>query len=304
MPAASRTFRTSPVRRLARLARARALRWWLGRQSLPERLEKAELEASRSLSIIIPVKDAARLTAKCLASLELWAGEAEVILVDDASREEETRGLLRDYADRNSWTLLTQPTSTGHSRATAAGITHSTRPILCLLNSDTIVSPCSWEVIVAAFAENPTVAIVGPSTSDTYGPQALQVARQSKLLWDLQHVAAFARRQKQRPPQPDQEDLPFIGGFAFFIRRSTWEELDGFDPNLPDYGNELDLCLRAVAAKLRCVWVKRSYIHHFGGSSYGGQLGGPDGIEARSLAATRYVREKAARLGLRMSHSG
>jgi GT2 family glycosyltransferase len=292
------------VRRLARVVRARTLAWWLARQPLPAGLDEGERQASRSLSIIIPVKDAARLTAKCLASLERWAGAAEVILVDDASREAETRALLRDYAGRNGWTLLTQATSTGHSRATAAGIARSTRPILCLLNSDTIVSPHSWEAIVAAFAADPAIAIVGPSTSDTFGPQALQVARQSKLIWDLPHVAAFARRQKDRPPGPEQEDLQFIGGFAFFIRRSTWTELDGFDPNLPDYGNELDLCLRAVATKLRCVWVKRSYIHHFGGSSYGGQLGGPDGIEARSLAATRYVREKAARLGLQLSHSG
>jgi GT2 family glycosyltransferase len=296
-------FRPSALRRLARLLRARTLQWWLGRQSPPSRLDEGETRASRSLSIIIPVKDAARLTAKCLASLERWAGEAEVILVDDASREAETRELLRDYVSRNGWTLVTQATSTGHSRATAAGIARSSRPILCLLNSDTIISPYSWEAIVAAFASDPAVAIVGPSTSDTYGPQALQVARQGKLLWDLSHVAAFARRQKERPPQPPQEDLQFIGGFAFFIRRATWEELDGFDPNLPDYGNELDLCLRAVAANLRCVWVKRSYIHHFGGSSYGGQLGGPDGIEARSLAATRYVREKATKLGLQLSHS-
>lgn len=298
------SFRPSALRRWAQQARSRSLTWWLGMAPPPAALSPGELRASRELSIIIPVKDAVRLTRQCLESLERWAGDAEIILVDDASREAETRQVLRDHCDRNGWTLITQAVSTGHSRATAAGIARATRPLLCLLNSDTIVSPHCWESVVDAFASDPAVAIVGPSTSDTFGPQALRVARQSKLLWDLRHVAAFARRQKQRPPQPESEDLPFIGGFAFFIRRSTWEELDGFDPNLPDYGNELDLCLRAGAAKLRCVWVKRGYIHHFGGSSYGGQLGGPDGIEARSLAATRYVREKAARLGLQLSHSG
>lgn len=296
--------RASSLRRWAQQARSRGLTWWLSLVPPPDALSPEERKASRELSIIIPVKDAVRLTRQCLASLERWGGEAEIILVDGASREPETKQVLREYCDRNGWTLITQAVSTGHSRATAAGIARATRPLLCLLNSDTIVSPYCWESVVDAFASDPAVAIVGPSTSDTFGPQALRVARQSKLRWQLRHVAAFARRQKQRPPQPDQENLQFIGGFAFFIRRSTWEELDGFDPNLPDYGNELDLCLRAVAAKLRCVWVKRSYIHHFGGSSYGGQLGGPDGIEARSLAATRYVREKAARLGLQLSHSG
>ncbi len=304
MSATCPPYRPSVLRRWAQRARSRGLTWWLGLIPPPAVLGPGELRASRELSIIIPVKDAVRLTRQCLASLERWGGEAEIILVDDASQEAETVQVLREYSDRNGWTLITQPVSTGHSRATAAGIVRATRPLLCLLNSDTIVSPYCWEAVVDAFHSDPAVAIVGPSTSDTFGPQALRVARQSKLLWELRHVAAFARWQKQRPQPPDQEDLQFIGGFAFFIRRATWDDLDGFDPNLPDYGNELDLCLRAVAAKRRCVWVKRSYIHHFGGSSYGGQLGGPDGIEARSLAATRYVREKAARLGLQLSHSG
>lgn len=296
-------LRTFSLGLLAQRVRAGLVTLGLGLRAAPASLDRTELRATRDVSIIVPVKDAPLLTAKCLESLARYAGDAEVILVDDASEQPATRGLLRNYAEQKGWILISLPTSVGHSGATAAGISRATRPLLCLLNSDTIVSPHCWEAIVACFKADPSVAIAGPSTSDTYGPQAMRIARQCKSDWNLRHVAAYARRQKLGTHQPETEDLRFIGGFAFFIRRSTWDELDGFDPNLPDYGNELDLCLRAVAAKLRCVWVKRSYIHHFGGSSYGGQVGGPDGIEARSLAATRYVREKAARLGLQLSHS-
>jgi GT2 family glycosyltransferase len=62
--------------------------------------------------------------------------------------------------------------------------------------------------------------------------------------------------------------LDFVGGFAFFITRAAWNAGEGFDPELSNYGNETDLCLRLRNKGLRCVWTKESYIHHFGESSF------------------------------------
>jgi GT2 family glycosyltransferase len=90
---------------------------------------------------------------------------------------------------------------------------------------------------------------------------------------------------------PILKDLPWINGFAFFIRRSLWEQLGGFDPNLPDYGNEVELCRRVLAMGYRTVWVRNSYVHHFSGESYKEAIG-VEAINTRIKVAENYIDRK------------
>jgi hypothetical protein len=90
---------------------------------------------------------------------------------------------------------------------------------------------------------------------------------------------------------PIVSDLNWASGFAFFIRRSVWEQLGGFDRNLPDYGNELELCKRVAAKGYRRVWVRNAYIHHFGGQSYGDSIG-DEAIVARKKSTLIYIEAK------------
>ena len=63
-------------------------------------------------------------------------------------------------------------------------------------------------------------------------------------------------------------DLKEVGGFALFIRQDVWQSLGGFDETLPDYGNEMDLCRRAIKSGWKIVWTRVNYIHHLGGMTY------------------------------------
>jgi GT2 family glycosyltransferase len=94
--------------------------------------------------------------------------------------------------------------------------------------------------------------------------------------------------------EPVVTDVPWVGGFALFIRRGLWEQVGGFDRNLPDYGNEVELCGRVAQEGYRRVWVRNSYIHHFGGQSYRGTIGNK-GIGTRIQASKIYIRQKSDR---------
>ena len=67
---------------------------------------------------------------------------------------------------------------------------------------------------------------------------------------------------------PILADLDWASGFAFFDKTQRLKHFGGFDRNLPDYGNELELCKRVAAKGYRRVWVRNAYIHHLGGQSY------------------------------------
>ena len=279
----------------ARLA-LHQLRAWVLSLNLPSRgrflLNDKERQASSNIAIIVAVHNAPEVTRRCLRSLETFGGDAEIIIVDDGSTLNASRDMLDESCSRNGWILIRHEKAVGHSRASEAGIAFATRPYLCLLNSDAIVTGRSWLGIVRAFETAKNIGVVGPSTSHTVGPQVVRRALHCRHYWSDEQVSCFAEEYVVRHQADPIVDVSGgVGGFAFFVRRDLWNQLAGFDKGLPDYGNESEFCRRAKIAGFRIVWTKGSYVHHLGSSSYSGTLGS-GGIREKRLAATAYIRGK------------
>jgi GT2 family glycosyltransferase len=203
-------------------------------------------------------------------SLERYATNAEIILVDDGSRLPQTRDIIDAFGIRNSWKIIRNTEAKGHSRACETGAELASRKYICLLNSDTVVTPLSWSPILDAFTLDLSIGVAGPSTSNAHSRQQIRIAFESRHLWTDNQINSFARRYTRAQPSKSWVDLypQYAVGFAFFIRRELWEVLGGFDLGFPDYGNEFELCMRVRKLGYRVVWVKNSYIHHFGRQSY------------------------------------
>jgi GT2 family glycosyltransferase len=285
-----RNLTPAPLR--ASFSRLR-IRWFS--RNLPSKqkvqLTDAERRASAQFSVIVPVHNGLHVTARCLSSLKEFAGNAEVVIVDDGSTEEAVRQLVQAAAQQNDWKLIRNEKPRGHSRASEAGVSASTRPFFCLLNSDALVTARSWEKVADAFASSESIAVVGPSTSYTYGPQVVTPAYYCRHAWSDDQIYQFAERYVASHRNDPLEDRPFVGGFGFYVRRTTWEALKGFDQNLPDYGNELELCQRILAQGFRVVWCKGAYVHHLGNESYGKTIGKAQ-IAQKSQEAESYIRQK------------
>jgi GT2 family glycosyltransferase len=282
----------SPLRRiLQRAIRSRLTNFKASILSLglsrPVKTAKSpeEAEASEEFSIIIPIHDAPEVTDRCLASVLLNASRAEIILVDDGSVLSKTQDVIDRFQAATSCRTLRNAQPQGHSAACAVGSALATRPYLCLLNSDTVVTPSCWVPLKKAFEGDPKIGVIGPSTSMSGTMQQAPVAFYCRHYWSDAQIVAFASRCAATCAEPLLVDLEWISGFALCIRRSLWEMLGGFDPNLPDYGNEVDLCRRGSNAGFRNVWVRNSYIHHLGRQSY-------DIVEARIDRASEYIRNK------------
>jgi GT2 family glycosyltransferase len=246
-----------------------------------------EREASRDMSIVVPVKDAPDVTRRCLLSLERFAPGAEVVIVDDGSESQATVAILDDFRLRNRWALIRHERSKGHSRSSEAGARIATRPYLCLLNSDAVVTPWSWRAAKDAFESDQQIGVTGPSTSYAATAQRIHRAMLCRHRWSDSQISAFAKEYVGEVQARSWVDLPEVGGHAFFIRRDLWERLGGFDANLPDYGNEVELCRRVVKLGMRVVWTQNSYIHHFGAQSYGDEV-----FNERSGMALDYINTK------------
>jgi len=244
--------------------------------------------SSASMSIIVPIHDAPKVTRRCLASLEKYASESEIVLVDDASKLAETVEVIQQFSSRNGWKVIRHAASLGHSAGCRAGVDATTRPYLCLLNSDTIVTPWCWRRVKEVFQSDPNIAVVGPSTSHSRNTQTLATAAELSQDWNDNQICGFAKHLLTHCLEPVLLDIPWVSGFAFFIRRNSWEEFDGFDRKLPDYGNELELCGRISRKGYRLVWIRNAYIHHLGNQSYRETIG-DEGIRRRTQSANTYI---------------
>jgi GT2 family glycosyltransferase len=241
-------------------------------------------QASAFMSIVVPIHDAPAVTRRCLASLEKYAPESEIILVDDASARTETLEVIRYFSSRGGWKVVHHEKALGHSEACRAGANLAARPYLCFLNSDTVVTPWCWRRVKEVFEHNQEIGVVGPSTSHSGNPQLLPVAFGLSPYWNDNQICAFAERLLNECQEPILLDLPWVSGFAFFIRRDLWEQVGGFDQRLPDYGNDFEVCSRVAAKGYRIVWIRDCYIHHFGNQSYLESIG-EEGILERVRAA-------------------
>jgi len=247
-----------------------------------------EVKASNDFSVVIAIHDSPNVTRRCLESVEKYGANAEVILVDDGSQLHETADLIFGYKQRNNWKVIRNNEPIGHSRSCEAGSRLVTRSYICFLNSDTVISPWSWAAAKEAFDSNPRIAVTGPSTSRTATQQTIKRADYCRHYWTNDQIYAFAHKYISNRPPKIQINLPFVGGFAFFIRSKLWNEFGGFDRNLPDYGNEVELCKRLKKRGFHIVWTQNSYIHHFGKGSYG-QILNPDMMNKKGSEISTYI---------------
>jgi GT2 family glycosyltransferase len=280
-----------PVRRALRRVRAETLSIGLPRRAEFEQPQSA-IDAAAAMSIIVAINDAPEIVARCLSSLERYAQEADVILVDDGSKLDRTVAIVNDFSRRKGWRVIRHSCPKGHSRSCEAGARQATRPYLCFLNSDTIVTPWSWLGIKEAFESDAKIATVGPSTSWASTPQMIRRAMHCRHYWSDSQINGFAQQVVSKRQEPPLLDLPEVSGCAFFIRKRLFEDFGGFDPNLPDYGNESELCMRLWERGFRVVWARSAYIHHLGRQSYGRR--GESSLLGRWRSAREYIAKKHA----------
>lgn len=135
----------------------------------------------------------------------------------------------------------------------AAGATQGPNEWLWLLTADTAPDPSALQRLLAALELAPSVAIAGPKLVDVDDPAILVSYGES--------ISMFGTTVPLVDGELDQAQYDTVGDVlgvsqsAMLVRRTTWEELGGFDPGLPTADAGLDLSIRARLSGARVVRV-------------------------------------------------
>lgn len=208
-------------------------------------------------SIVIPIFQRADMLASCLSALEVCGLDGlELVLVDNGSTEPAMPPLL-DAWERRA-TVLRHPINAGFAAACNKGARAASAPIVVFLNSDTEARPGWLEPLIES-ASDPGVGMVGsrllyPDGRVQHAGMALTLAAQPVHL----HRGAPGGH----PATTRTRDLLLVTGACCAIERGLFLEMEGFDTAYVNGHEDVDLCLRLVAAGHRTVYRGDSVVVH------------------------------------------
>jgi GT2 family glycosyltransferase len=227
------------------------------------------MNGAESVSVVIPVYNAAEELGRCLASVSSTVpNSTEVVVIDDASPDPSTAAVLRRWREKTpaSWKFIANPENRGFVGTANRGM-QLTQNDVVLLNSDTEATPGWLQGLQRCLSSDPSIATASPWTNNgeiTSIPRFCQV---NPVPPDASAVADIIAR----TGSANYPELPTAIGFCMAISRRAIERVGLFDEDLfgRGYGEENDFSMRAVQAGMRNVLCDDVYVVHLGGRSFG-----------------------------------
>ena len=206
---------------------------------------------------MVPVHNALRSTKNCLRTLRQHAPPwARIVVVNDAS-DARTTAWLREQP---GIVLLENEVNLGFVKTANRGLLHSDAPWVCLLNSDTLMTPGALERMVARCERDPRIGLCCPLSNN-----AINL---SVKIPPGQDVFSFAEQVARTSPAL-YPDAVTVVGFCLLVKRELIRSVGVFDEAFGrGYGEETDLHYRARSAGFRCVVADDTFVYHRQGASF------------------------------------
>lgn len=198
------------------------------------------------LSVGIASRNRPAALARCLASLRVLDGVVEEIIVVDDGSEPALEALLRTglpTAAQQRLRVIRFDPARGLAAARSEGVRIARCPWVLHLDDDAaILSPGAVQAALTTLAADPALFAVAFAQAEADGapwPAGLQPAPVNRPC----RVASYI-------------------GFAHLVRRETFLALGGYREPLIVFGEERELCLRALDAGLGVVYLPDARIAH------------------------------------------
>lgn len=229
-----------------------------------------------------------------------------VVAVDAGSTDATGRLLASAVSEGVVDEVVTVPAATGFGAAVAAAIPRTT-PVtddwtarqqwLWLLHDDCAPAPYALDELLHASDDAPSIAVVGPKVRGWHDARLLLECGVTMTRGGTR-VTGLERGEQDQGQRDGLRDVLAVGTAGMLVRRDVWDELGGFDPALPLFRDDVDLCWRAHRAGHRVVVTGDAVVNHREAATRGRRtgVGGPGEPSPRRL-------DRAAALHLLLAHA-
>ncbi len=174
-------------------------------------------------------------------------------------------------AGRNGVAVKEAEANLGYGSAMNVGAELTSGEWLMLANPDIVFSPGAVDEMLRVASSDDSIGIVGPLIHTQQGDVYPSARKLPSLrtgvghallarIWKTNPWTKSYRADRELPPR--QRDAGWVSGACMFVRRTTFEELAGFDEKFFMYFEDVDLCARAGRAGWRIVYAPSAEIMH------------------------------------------
>lgn len=237
------------------------------------------MDASRPdtlVSIIVVSFNTREMTLACLRTVVAQTTVPyELIVIDNASSDGSAEAIAAEFPDIR---MMAETDNHGFAKANNIAAKDAVGEYLLLLNPDTLVLDGAIDVLLGFAGDEPQAGIWGGKT--LYGDHSLNpgscwgrmtlwnvFCRTTGLTGIFSGSEFFNGEAYGAWDRSTQRRVDIVSGCFFLLKRKFWEELGGFDLSYVMYGEEADLCHRAVVKGADPQVTPNAVIVHYGGAS-------------------------------------
>lgn len=226
------------------------------------------------VSFVIPTRDRADLLGLALRSMIALTRyrNFEIVVVDNGSVEPATFALFEEI--KAAWprtVIVRDDGGFNYPRICNLGVEAASGSLISLLNNDIEVVEPGWLDEMVALAALPGTGVVGAKL--LFPDRSIQHAG---VICGLFDYAAhwFAHADQDEPGYQgrlhSRQNLSAVTAACLLISRACWETIGPLDAErFAEDCNDIDLCLRAVAAGYELVWTPFACLIHHESASRG-----------------------------------
>ena len=239
------------------------------------------------VSIIIPIKDKAKMTKRCIDSLyeKNTYQNFEIILIDNNSSEQETFNMLEEYKKRDNFKVLRLECPFNYSHINNEGVKIATGDYLLFLNNDTEVLDSNFMEYMVGYASQKHIGCVG-----------IKLLYPDKLVQHAGVVLGYGGVAGHIYVTASNEDnglfgrlcMPYnytaVTAACLMIKKEKFDSVGGFDEELEVALNDVDLNLKVLDKGYYNVCLSNITMFHYESKSRG--------YEATKEKHNRFLKEQ------------
>ena len=206
---------------------------------------------------------------KFLPTVLKYSESAQIYVVDNASTDESVLFLESNFP---SVKVIQNTENSGFAGGYNEGLKKVEEEIYCLLNSDVEVTEGWLEPVLNLFQKNQEIAAIQPKILSYDKKNYFEFAGAGGGLIDnlgypYCRGRVFDDLEEDKGQYDDEMEIFWASGCCFFIRKSDFWLIGGFDERFFAHQEEIDLCWRLINLGKKIFYTGKSTIYHVGGGT-------------------------------------
>ncbi len=192
--------------------------------------------------------------------------EASIYLIDNGSNDNSINYIKKNFPLIK---LVLHKKNLGFCDGYNKAVNEIDAELICFMNNDVTVKSKWLPPIINHFKKNPKTVIAQPHILDLKNPEYFEYAGAAggfidRLGYPYCRGRVFNNIEKDFGQFDKTQKIFWASGACFFIRKETFNSLNGFDSDFFAHQEEIDLCWRAFNRGLDIVSIGKSKVFHLG----------------------------------------